>query len=201
MKIMLDCSPLKIEEYSKKYNYNFAQLRTPLTAYGLSNKLYGLDNGCFSKFEKKTWLRLVDEAKQQDLNKQPAFVCAPDIVGDARRTLELFDIFYNKIKPLKIALVIQDGIGNFAIDWSRTDAIFVGGSDSFKISDEAINVCKVAKMLDKWVHVGRVNNAQRVKNWMGLADSLDGSGISRFDARLEAVLYEIAGDKPQQDLL
>ena len=59
MKIMLDCSPAKINEYSKKYNYNFAQLRTPLTAYGLSGGLYGLVYGCFSKFEKKTWRRLV----------------------------------------------------------------------------------------------------------------------------------------------
>ena len=65
MKIMLDCSPAKIEEYSKRYNYNFGQLRTPLTAYALSDKVYGLDNGCFSKFEKKKWRRLVAEAKEK----------------------------------------------------------------------------------------------------------------------------------------
>ena len=44
MKIMLDCSPAKIEQYCKKYNYNFGQLRTPLTAYALSGQVYGLDN-------------------------------------------------------------------------------------------------------------------------------------------------------------
>jgi hypothetical protein len=198
MKIMLDCSPAKIEEYSKRYNYNFAQLRTPLTAYALSEKVYGLDNGCFSKFEKKTWLRLVDDAKQ---NEYPKFVCAPDIVGDARRTLELFDQFYDVIKPLPVALVLQDGIGNFAIDWNRVDAVFVGGSDAFKISSEAINACKVAKMLGKWVHVGRVNTAQRVSNWLGLADSIDGSGISKYDYMLEAVLAEILGEKSQRELI
>lgn len=198
---MLDCSPKKIEEYSKRYNYNFGQLRTPLTAYGLSGKLYGLDNGCFKRFEEKTWHRLLDEAKQQEPVNQPAFVCAPDIVGDARRTLELFDIFYEQIKPLKVALVLQDGIGNFSIDWNKVDAVFVGGSDAFKISNEAISACKVAKMLGKWVHVGRVNTVERVKNWIGLADSIDGSGISKYDYMLEAVLNEIIGNVPQQNLL
>lgn len=197
MKIMLDCSPAKIAEYSKKYNYNFGQLRTPLTAYGLSGQVYGLDNGCFSKFEKKTWRRLVNEAK----DNPPVFVVAPDIVGDARRTLELFDQFYDEIHPLPVALALQDGIGNFAIDWDRVSSVFVGGSDAFKVSDEAINACKVAKMLDKWVHVGRVNTAGRVSRWIGLADSIDGSGISKYDHMLEAVLFEIMGNKPQQELI
>jgi hypothetical protein len=143
MKIMLDCSPTKIEEYAKRYNYNFGQLRTPLTAYALSGKVYGLDNGCFSKFNYKTWLRLVAEAKE---NEYPKFVCSPDIVGDARRTLELFDMFYDEISPLPVCLVLQDGIGDFAIDWNKVDAVFVGGSDAFKISNEAINACKVAKL-------------------------------------------------------
>lgn len=201
MKIMLDCSSAKIEEYSKRYNYNFGQLRTPLTAYGLSDKVYGLDNGCFSKFDKKTWRRLVSEAKGQDLEYQPKFVCSPDIVGDARRTLELFDQFYDEISPLPVCLVLQDGIGDFNIDWNRVDAVFVGGSDAFKVSNEAFNACKAAKMLGKWVHVGRVNTAQRVSNWMGLADSIDGSGISKYDYMLEAVLVEMLGEKAQKELI
>lgn len=200
MKIMLDCSPKKIEEYSKRYNYNFGQLRTPLTGYALSGKQYGLDNGCFKRFNKDTWYRLIKEAKEQDLVNQPMFVCAPDIVGDARRTLELFDMFYEVIKPLKVCLVLQDGIGEFSIDWERLDAVFVGGSDAFKISNEAINACKVAKMLGKWVHVGRVNTVERVRNWVGLADSIDGSGISKYDYMLEAVLAVITGDLPQDEL-
>ncbi|CAB4133840.1 hypothetical protein UFOVP263_20 [uncultured Caudovirales phage] len=194
---MLDCSPAKIKEYCKKYNYNFGQLRTPLTAYKLSGQIYGLDNGCFSNFDQKTWRRLILEAK----DNPPVFVCAPDIVGDARRTLELFDQFYNEIHPLPVALVLQDGIGNFSIDWDRVDAVFVGGSDNFKTSSEAINACKTAKILGKWVHVGRVNTASRVAQWIGLANSIDGSGISRFDSRLEEVLFEIIGTNPQKDLI
>lgn len=201
MKILLDCSPAKIESYSKRYNYNFGQLRTPLTAYAQANVLWGLDNGCFSKFEEKTWRRLLLEAKAMEVNKQPEFVCSPDIVGDARRTLELFDIFYDQICPLKTCLVLQDGIGQFSIDWNKVDAVFVGGSDQFKISQEAMAAAKTAKILCKWVHVGRVNTADRVKNWIGVADSIDGSGISKYDHMLEAVLREISGDVPQATLI
>jgi hypothetical protein len=200
MKILLDCSPNKIEEYSKRYNYNFGQLRTPLTSYSISGKQYGLDNGCFKRFDRLTWRRLLKEAKAQNEIDQPVFVCAPDIVGDARRTLELFDLFYEEIKPLKACLVLQDGIGEFSIDWHKVDAVFVGGSDAFKISNEAINACKTAKILGKWVHVGRVNTVERVKNWLGLADSIDGSGISKYDHMLEAVLSVITGDLPQDEL-
>jgi hypothetical protein len=110
-------------------------------------------------------------------------------------------MFYDEIYPLPVCLVLQDGIGDFNIDWNKVGAVFVGGSDSFKVSNEAINACKVAKMLDKWVHVGRVNTAQRVSNWIGLADSIDGSGISKYDHMLESVLFEILGDKQQQELI
>ena len=52
-----------------------------------------------------------------------------------------------------------------------------------------------------WVHVGRVNEPRRVQNWLGLADSIDGSGMSRFDHMLEAVITAIAGEHPQQQLI
>ena len=55
-------------------------------------------------------------------------------------------------------------------------------------------------MLGKWVHVGRVNTAARVRNWLGLADSIDGSGISRFDHMLEAVMTAIADEHPQMQI-
>lgn len=187
MKIMLDCSRKKINDYSEKYNYDFWQLRTPLTAYALSGKPYGLDNGCFSRFPKKTWVKQLNDAQ---LDK-PIFVTLPDIVGSAARTLDLFDIFKHHAHGLPRALVLQDGINNHRIPWDEIDAVFVGGSDEFKTSDEAINAAKMAKMLNKWVHVGRVNTAERVNQWIGLGDSLDGSGISKFDHMLENVLKAI----------
>ena len=199
MKIMLDCSPRKIAEYRERYNHDFWQLRTPLTRYALAGVPYGLDNGCFKRFDQKTWEKLLDDADQP--NQRPIFCCLPDIVGDAARTLDLFDAFTLRTNGLPRALVLQDGIGNHRIEWDKLAAVFVGGSDSFKISPEAINACKTAKMLGKWVHVGRVNTVERVKNWVGLADSIDGSGISKYDHMLEAVLSAIEGERPQLELV
>ena len=187
MKILLDQSPKIIAEKSEKFEHELWQLRTPLTGYQLAGCPYGLDNGCFSKFEEKTWRRLLLEAHEN----KPLFVCLPDIVGDARRTLELFTHFIDATRGLPRALVLQDGIGEFDIPWDEIDAVFIGGSDGFKISPEAINAARTAKIMHKWVHVGRVNTAARVCSWIGLGDSLDGSGISRYDHMLEDVIKAI----------
>jgi len=132
---------------------------------------------------------------------RPVFVTLPDIVGDAVRTLDLFFAFEMTTSGLPRALVLQDGIGSYPIPWDKIDAVFVGGSDRFKHSTEALNAVKAAKMLGKWVHVGRVNEPKRVLNWIDLADSIDGSGISRFDHMLEAVITAVTGKHPQKELI
>lgn len=203
MKIMLDCSPRKILEYSERFSQEFWQLRTPLTKNAVSARPYGLDNGCFTQFKRDTWLRMVDEARSHSTakNQQCKFVTLPDIVGDARRTLDLLYHFLQHTEGVPRALVLQDGIGQHRIPWGNIDAVFVGGSDSFKIAPEAINACKAAKMMGKWVHVGRVNTAKRVRDWIGLADSIDGSGMSRFDHMLEDVLMMLKNEHPQRELI
>lgn len=197
MKIMLDCSPEKIRTYTERYNYEFWQLRTPLTQYAWAGVPYGLDNGCFSVFHKTRWRRMLEQAREN----LPVFVCLPDIVGDARRTLDLFDAFLEETEGLPRALVLQDGIGCHPIPLRYIDAVFIGGSDQFKISSEAFNAAKAAKMTGKWVHVGRVNTAKRVCQWIDFADSIDGSGISRFDHMLEDVLCAVTGRSAAQQEL
>ena len=142
-------------------------------------------------------MRLLQEAHAN----KPVFVTLPDIVGDALRTLELFDIFKNVTGDLPRALVLQDGIGNHRIPWNELSAVFVGGTDKFKISPECVNACKTAKMVGKWVHVGRVNTPDRLGNWLELGDSLDGSGISKYDHMLEKVLGMMRQDHKQGELL
>lgn len=196
MKILLDCSPRKIREYSARYDYEFWQLRTPLTRNAIAGVPWALDNGCFSSFDRETWERMVDEAE----DNRPLFVTLPDIVGDAMRTLELFDQFKLRTNEVPRALVLQDGIGRQRIPWDDVAAVFIGGSDDFKYSAEAVAAARTAKYLGKWVHVGRVNTASRVRNWAEWADSLDGSGVSRFDHMLEDVLKELRGVHPQRQL-
>lgn len=197
MLILLDCSPSKIAAYRERYGYEFGQLRTPLTEYGRAPGVpYGLDNGCFKEFDEARWLRLCDLAEED----RPLFVTMPDIVGHAQRTVELFEYFKLRTNELPRALVLQDGIEHVRIPWADIDAVFVGGSDQFKYSTAAIAAARTAKMLGRWVHVGRVNTAGRVRNWLGLADSIDGSGLSRFDHMLEDVLAAIRGEHPQHAL-
>ena len=141
-------------------------------------------------------MRLLHEAR----TNKPVFVCLPDIVGDALRTLELFDAFKTMTADLPRALVLQDGIANHRIPWTELSAVFVGGSDAFKISPECINAVKTAKMLGKWVHVGRVNTPDRLANWLDIGDSLDGSGISKYDHMLERVLAMMK-ESPKQEML
>jgi hypothetical protein len=193
---MLDCSPAKIAAQTAKYGVDFWQLRTPLTNYARAPVPFGLDNGCFKQFDRRAWDRLLTQAETD----APVFACLPDMVGDAVRTLDMFEYFKRHTNGIPRALVLQDGIGNHRIDWDAMAAVFVGGSDDFKTSREAINCARTAKMLGKWVHVGRVNTAKRVKNWLGLADSIDGSGISRYDHMLEGVLAMIKGEHPQHDM-
>lgn len=126
--------------------------------------------------------------------KMPKFVCLPDIVGNAQRTSELFREFELRTNGLPRALVLQDGINSVNIEWSKITAVFVGGSDTFKISPEALQACKAAKMLGKWVHVGRVNTVERLANWVEIADSIDGSGLSKYDYMLQEVVDFLKGD-------
>lgn len=194
---MLDCSPAKIAEYSERYGYEFWQLRTPLTNYARAKCPYGLDNGCFKEFNRKAWERLLLQARDD----RPVFVCLPDIVGDAARTLELFEYFKAITEGLPRALVLQDGIEYVRIPWDDLQCVFIGGSDRFKSSPQAFAAARTAKMLGKDVHLGRVNTAARMRNWLGLADTGDGSGMCRFDHMLEDVLGVVTGKHPQAQLL
>lgn len=194
---MLDSSPAKITAYRERYGEDFWQLRTPLTNYARAPGIpYGLDNGCFKTFDRRAWERLLDHADTD----RPVFVCLPDVVGDAQRTGELFEHFRRRTQELPRALVLQDGIERVRIPWDDIVAVFIGGTDQFKVSPQALAAARTAKMLGKWVHLGRVNTAARMRNWLGVADSGDGSGMDRFDHMLEDVLSLIRGNHPQMAL-
>ena len=206
MKIMLDCSPSKISEYSAKYNYQFWQLRTPLTNYKLAGVPYGLDNGCFTTFDKRAWCKLIDDA---DITR-PLWCVCPDMVGDAQRTRELYDYYARKhMRGLPIAYVLQNGVQFTTIPYDEINCLFVGGDDAFKTSTAAVNAIRTAKMIkpEMMVHIGRVNSWDRARWWIETGqkygfhvDSIDGSGMSRFDERLEIVLSAIRNEDPQMTI-
>lgn len=111
------------------------------------------------------------------------FVAAPDVVGDARATLERFDDWWWEIvgRGLPVALVGQDGAEDLDIPWDALDAWFVGGSTAWKLSAASADLVLEANARGKWAHMGRVNTQRRMRIAYDFGcDSIDGSGWSKF---------------------
>lgn len=172
------------------------QLLTPLTRFSLRNPAmpWAIDNGAFARFEEKSFLSLLKREEHHKANC--LFVTAPDVVGSARRTLELFDRWKGRLAAWPIALACQDGQEDLEIPWDDIAAVFIGGSTNWKLSDHAAHCIKAAKALGKWAHVGRVNDPARFEHFEKLgADSIDGSGIARYTHMREAIAKRDAQER------
>ncbi len=148
--------------------------------YGATS--FAVDNSAFSKsgFNAARFLAILE--RERPNKARCLWVAMPDVVGCARRTLEAFDIWAEKLPTWPRALVLQEGIEDLEIPWRRIAAVFIGGGDSFKTSKAVRDVAKCAKLLGKLIHMGRVNGADRMlaaMNEIG-ADSFDGTGISQY---------------------
>lgn len=164
------------------------QLLTPLTRFTLRDRSlpWAIDNGAFSRFNPQGFASLLDRESHD--KKNCLFVAVPDTVGSARRTLELFKWWREALSDWPLALVAQDGLEDHDIPWGAIAAIFIGGSTQWKVSSHAVACIKAAQSLEKWVHVGRVNDPSRFA-WceeLGV-DSVDGSGIAQYSHMREAI--------------
>jgi hypothetical protein len=166
------------------------QLLTPLTRFTPvePESIFAIDNGAFSGFPSDAFLSLLK--REYPRRKLCKFVCAPDVVGSARRTLELFNHWRQKLHGWQVALVAQDGLENFPIPWHEIDAVFIGGSTEWKLGRFAKETIRAAQGMGKWVHAGRVNTPGRWEYFEDLGvDSIDGSGLSRYSWMREKI-YE-----------
>lgn len=182
MIVMLDTSRQSWDEaHTELGSIGIEQLLTPLTRYRLHNPdgYFAIDNGAFSGFDEKAFDSLLK--REWERRYQCRFVAVPDVVASARRTAELFDHFWTQLNGWPLAYVCQDGQENVPIPWGEIAAIFIGGSNAFKESQAAIDCIKVAKILGKWVHVGRINTPGRFEAFEQLGvDSCDGTGLARY---------------------
>lgn len=164
------------------------QLLTPLTRYRLRDpdKPWAIDNGGYKRLEIAGLNALLTrEAHHKDACK---FVTVPDIVGSAQRTLELFDHFRSMLSGWKLAFACQDGQENVPIPWTLIDAVFIGGTTNWKCGPHVVNIIKVAQVLGKWTHVGRLNSPGRFEHFHKLGvDSADGTGLARYSHMREAI--------------
>ena len=164
------------------------QLLTPLTRFRLqdASRLWAIDNGAFSEFNAQCFASLLVREDHHKANC--LFVAVPDVVGSARRTLEIFEHWKDRFNGWKLALVAQDGQEHLPIPWGNIDAVFIGGTTAFKVSQGAAQIIRAAKILGKWVHVGRVNEPHRFEHFIDLGvDSIDGTGISRYSHMRQAI--------------
>ncbi len=164
------------------------QLLTPLTRYRLRDPIrpWAVDCGGFAQLDIPAFRALL--AREAHHKKNCLFVAAPDVVGCARRTLEVFEHWAPRLKGWKVALVVQDGQEHLPIPWDDVSAIFIGGSTKWKASEHVIHIIKAAKALEKHTHAGRVNDPLRFKHFENLGvDTCDGTGIGRYTHMRKAI--------------
>jgi hypothetical protein len=158
-------------------------MRTPMIGNLLpSDRIWAADTGCFLQPDKHdddkyiSWLEKNAHAADRCL-----FATAPDVVGDAVATLARSLPMLGRIRAAgyRAALVAQDGIENTAIPWDEFDALFVGGTTEWKLSERSFELMAEAKRRGKWVHVGRVNSLKRLRRMEHAgADSADGTFVA-----------------------
>jgi hypothetical protein len=177
---LLDTSE-KLETCAEELGGEVEQLFSPLTRFKDQNPdaMKAADNGGFKGLDIPAYLALLErEVHQQEMFH---FITVPDIVANARRTLELFDYWFDRLEGWPLALVAQDGQENLPIPWEFISAIFIGGTTEFKMSKATVDIIRTAQAMEKWVHVGRVNDPQRWLHFEALnVDSVDGTGLSRY---------------------
>lgn len=195
MLALLDTSE-DLEKCREEIGCEVGQLLTPLTRFKRQDLSlpWAIDNGAFSGFQRDAFLSLLD--REASDKRGCRFVVAPDVVGSARRTLEVFRHWRERLTGWPVALAIQDGQQDLEIPWNWIDAVFIGGSTEFKMSVAAEQVIRAAQILDKWVHVGRVNDPDRYRYFEARGvNSIDGTGISRYTHMRRALI-----GKPQPKL-
>lgn len=190
-----------LDECARELGCEVGQLLTPLTRYRLRDpaKPWAIDNGFFSPGASiAAWLTLLEREKHHSQNC--LFVTLPDVVGSARRTLEVYDHWRRdeRLRGWRCALVCQDGQEHLPIPWADIAAVFLGGSTNWKCGPHAVHIIKAAKALGKHVHVGRVNGSERWQHFADIGvDTVDGTGLSRYSHMREAIAKR--GSQPKMD--
>lgn len=143
-------------------------------------RVWAADNGCFAQPKKFRLDGYLDWLAKRT-PERCLFATAPDVVGDAGATWERSRDVLPMLRALGFpaALVAQDGLTVEACPWGTFDALFMGGSNRFKLSETAYALMVEAKARGHWVHAGRVNSWLRFRAMAAAgADSVDGTFLA-----------------------
>jgi hypothetical protein len=139
------------------------------------------DNDCYQRLDRAAYLRMLRRIRP--FADRVLWVTAPDVVADAAATLARWRLWHPVLRylGLRTAYVAQDGSEVLPPPWNELDALFIGGSTTWKEGEHARTLIREAKARSVWVHVGRVNTLRRVALFSPLdVDSIDGTAFSRF---------------------
>lgn len=118
---------------------------------------------------------------RREHRKACRFAAAPDVVCDAKATLERSGPMLARIRAAgyPVALVAQNGLEELSVPWADFDALFIGGDTAWKLGPHAAALTAQAHHYGKWVHMGRVNGWGRLRaaRQMG-CDSVDGTYLA-----------------------
>lgn len=186
-----------VNRVNNSNDFKYGCLVTPRCKSSITrtNGIIGVDNDRFNdnSYTDTAFMKLLIYLVNFSGKDRIKFVSAPDIPFNAEGTFRDFYKWHTVIKEifkLPIALVTQDGMTVKSIDWDRLDAVFIGGTTEYKMSQDSINIIKKAKSLKKWVHIGRVNTPPRFTFFKMLdVDSIDGTAFSLFQ-EAQINLYE-----------
>lgn len=190
MKFLIDGHRNRVSFRSEQWPGGVAgQLLTPLTNYKLGHHVFAVDNGAFTSLKIRGLQNLLK--RNSIVRDASLFVAVPDKVGCHRTTVALYEDHHHICEGWRKAFVAQDGFDGAP---PCADAIFIGGTDKFKDSLEALEIVAAFLNQEKHVHIGRVNGPERFLRFHAAgAHTCDGSGVSRYDHMILAIRKAVEG--------
>lgn len=188
MRILVSGATATLRKLCYRYSDYLGVLMTPQNGNSLCRipLPWACDNSAFSAPDDRKFWNMAVEAWGMQTFHPPMWVAAPDSVGNHVETRRMFDDWVHQWEyeigfvPVELAFVLQDGVTVTDVPWDQISAVFVGGSDEFKLTG-ARELLECATSKGKLKHIGRVNTLNRIRYAMDVgADSIDGTAFSMF---------------------
>ena len=164
---------------------------------------WAADNGCFARPHSFDWPRYRRWLEGAQCKVRLLWAVVPDVPGDHGATMARWRRFADDVRLAagRVAFAAQDGATVQSVPWSDTDALFLGGTTSWKLSTDAARLSQAAKERGLWSHMGRVNSLRRMRHAAAVGcDSVDGTCVAFAPdltiPRLLRALDAVAQDRP-----
>lgn len=167
-------------------------VNTPSSGGRKAGWIWAADNNCWGRHYPgdQAWFSWLSEQAHDAYSC--LFATAPDVIGDARETLERSIPWLPEIRRLgfKAGFVAQPGCLDLDVPWDEFDALFLGGTDEWKLGPGARDMVGEARSRGRWVHMGRVNSLRRFHYAAAIGcNSADGTVLAFApDRNIEKIL-------------